>query len=254
MKLLIDFGNTRLKWATEDGGGLRLGGVFAHRNRTLGTALRTEWPEFSRLDAVLVASVVGAEREAELDQLVRARFRLPATFLRSPAHALGIRNAYAEPARLGIDRFLGLAALHAEKPRAQVLASVGTALTVDALRTDGSHLGGIIVPGAALMRGTVLAGTARGGAPGGRFKVLPDSTADGVFTGSLYAAAGAIDRFRAAAGHELGGAPALVLTGGGVDELAPVLGGAERINDLVLRGLALWARCSDLAGATAPLE
>lgn len=254
MKLLIDFGNTRLKWATEDGGALRLGGVFAHRNRTLGAALRTEWPEFSRLEAVLVASVVDAGREAELDQLVQARFRLPATFLRSPAQGLGIRNAYAEPGRLGIDRFLGLAAVHAERPRAQVLASVGTALTVDALRADGTHLGGIIVPGATLMRSTVLAGTARGGAPGGRFVALPGSTADGVFAGSLYAAAGAIDRFLAVAGQEFGCTPALVLTGGGVDELAPLLGGGERINDLVLRGLALWARSPALAGASARLE
>lgn len=254
MKLLIDFGNTRLKWATEDGGGLRLGGVFAHRNRALGAALRTEWPEFSRLDAVLVASVVGAEREAELDQLVQARFRLRATFLRSPAQGLGIRNAYAEPARLGIDRFLGLAALHAERPRAQVLASVGTALTADALRADGTHLGGIILPGATLMRSSVLSGTARGGAPGGAFRPMPESTADGVFTGSLYASAGAIDRFLVVAGQELGCAPTLVLTGGGVDELAPVLGAAERANDLVLRGLALWARCSELAGQPASLE
>lgn len=248
MKLLIDFGNTRLKWATLANGRMQPGGVFAHVDKPLTMALRVEWADLARIDAVLVASVVAAAREDELAAFVRARFGVRAKFLRSPAYALDVRNAYAEPAQLGIDRFLALAALHAQRPRAQVLASVGTALTLDALDAQGVHHGGLIVPGPALMRSAIHAGTARVGALAGQLRELPDNTADAVASGALYAAAGAIDRFRAVVAQRFGTAPALLLSGGGADELAGLVAGAERVNDLVLRGLALWADAPAAAG------
>jgi len=244
VKILVDLGNTRLKWATLVRGELRPGGVFAHASTPLVAQLQREWNGLVRVDAVLVASVVAPAQEAELDALVRQRFGLPATFLRSPAFALGVRNAYAEPARLGIDRFLALVALHAEHPRAQLLASVGTALTVDALDAQGVHHGGLIVPSPHLMREAILAGTARVGIAGGCWNEMPTATADAVVAGSLYAAAGAIDRFRDVAARRLGASPALLLTGGGADEIAPLLANAERVHDLVLRGLARWADAS----------
>jgi type III pantothenate kinase len=241
MKLLIDLGNTRLKWASWHNARLQAGGVFAHGGQSLVTELRRDWAELARVDAVLVASVLAPTREQELDDFVHERFALRAEFVRSPAVALGVRNAYAEPARLGVDRFLALAALHAQQPCVQVMASVGTALTVDALDADGVHLGGLILPAPQLMRDAVLAGTARVGAAQGSYQDLPDNTADAVVSGALYAAVGAIDRFRASAARKLGTEPTLHLTGGGADELEPLLPDALRAHDLVLRGLALWA-------------
>lgn len=241
MKILVDFGNTRLKWATLVRGELRPGGVFAHAGTPLATQLQREWSGLVRVDTVLVASVVAPALEAELDALVQQCFGLRASFLRSPAFALGVRNAYAEPARLGIDRFLALAALHGRHPRAQLLASVGTALTLDLLDAGGVHHGGLIVPSPHLMREAILAGTARVGIAGGRWNEMPSATADAVVAGSLYAAAGAIDRFRAVAERRLGALPALLLSGGGGDEIAPLLADAERAHDLVLHGLARWA-------------
>jgi type III pantothenate kinase len=244
MKLLIDLGNTRLKWATWSGARLQAGGVFAHAGQSLVTELRREWVELVRVDAVLVASVLAQAREQELDDFVGERFSLRAEFVRSPAAALGLRNAYAEPARLGVDRFLALATLHAQQPCAQVLASVGTALTIDALDVDGVHHGGLILPAPQLMREALLAGTARVGNAQGRYRELPDNTADAVVSGSLYAALGAIERFRANMARRLGTEPVLHLTGGGANELAALaalLPDAARAHDLVLRGLALWA-------------
>lgn len=245
MKLLIDFGNTRLKWATLIQGRLQAGGVFAHDHEALAISLRSEWAELRRVEAVLVASVVAPAREGELDTCVRERFGLGAHFVRSPSTALGLRNAYAEPTRLGVDRFLALAALHAERERAQVLVSVGTALTLDALDAGGRHLGGLIIASPRLMREAVLGRTARVDAHGGRWSEMPDSTVDAVVAGALYAAAGAVDRFLAVTARRLGTTPALVLTGGGADELEPLLPAAERAHDLVLRGLALWAAEQD---------
>lgn len=244
MKLLVDLGNTRLKWATLAGQRMVAGGVFAHLGKPLTYDLRTEWAELSQVDLVLVASVVAPSREEELDTFVRERFGARAQFVRSPAMALGVRNAYAEPARLGVDRFLALAALHAQQPRVQMLASVGTALTLDALDADGTHHGGLIIASPHLMRESLLKHTARIGVSEGRCYEMPSNTADAVMTGSLYAAAGAIDRFCVAATRRLGAVPALTLTGGGANELASLLGPIEREHDLVLRGLALWAQAS----------
>lgn len=241
MKLLVDLGNTRLKWATLANGRLQVGGVFAHVGKPLLGDLRAAWAELARVGAVHVASVVAAEREEELAQFVRERFDREVEFVRSPAIALGVRNAYADPARLGVDRFLALAALHERQPRVQVLASVGTALTLDALGADGVHHGGLIVASPGLMREALLAATARVGHAEGHYREMPRTTADAVASGALYAAAGAIERFRASTRRLLGHEPALTLTGGGADEIAALCDHAERANDLVLHGLALWA-------------
>lgn len=242
MKLLIDFGNTRLKWATADATTLTAGRPVAAEAPTLADALGEPFAALDgRVDGVLIASVVSDAREEELRRLLRRTLpRAGAAFVRSPAHALGVRNAYAEPQRLGVDRFLALAALHA-RPRAQVLVSVGTALTLDALAEDGRHLGGLIAASPTLTRGALAAATARLLPPSREVRMLADSTADAVQSGAVLAAVALTERFRSHAAAPLGAWPALVLAGGGADELAPWLPDAERADDLVLRGLARWA-------------
>lgn len=241
MYLLIDLGNTRLKWAAVSSGVTVAKGVFAHAGVEVEAILDREWAMLSPVRRVHVASVASSRLDADLDAFVNRRFGIRADFLRSPAAALGIRNAYADPQRLGIDRFLGLAALYAAHRRAQVLIGVGTALTLDAIDAQGTHLGGWIVPSPALMRNAVLSRTARVGAADGRLVDLADNTADALYSGSLQAAAGAIERFCANAERRLKARPAVVLTGGGADEIAALVAGAERTPDLILRGLALWA-------------
>ena len=241
MPLLIDLGNTRLKWAAVSAGAASQRGAFTHAGAHVAAALEREWASLPPVQGVYAASVAHLALDEEIDALVRRRFGVGVEFLRSPAFALGVRNAYAEPARLGIDRFLGLAALHAAEARAQVLVGVGTAMTLDALDADGVHLGGWIVPSPALMRDAVLARTARVGVADGVAIEFADNTADAVRSGSLYAASGAVERFCANAARRFATWPAVVLTGGGADEIAPLMPGAERREDLVLHGLELWA-------------
>lgn len=241
MILLVDFGNSRLKWAALDGGAFTIGGVFAHVGMPLAHALLREWQALPAPGQVWVASVVAPAQEEALATLVQERFGVRARFVRTPAAALGVRNAYAQPQDLGIDRFLALVAAHARMPRAQVIASVGTALTIDALTADGAHLGGLILPSPALMRSALADATARIRTGPGSHRPWPASTADGVCSGALEAAAGAIERMCARLARHCACTPALLLCGGGSDELAPLLPGCERAHDLVLRGLALWA-------------
>ncbi len=241
MKLLIDFGNTRLKWAIWKDGKHNMGGVFAHADTSLESALSSNWAALSQPEAILIASVVGSEREQELSELINVHFDCVPEFVRSPAAAIGIRNAYAEPARLGVDRFLGLAALHASQPRAQILISCGTALTLDAIDAEGRHLGGLIAPSPALMRHALGRGTARVGEEDGELVEIATCTADAVWSGSVFSALALVERFRAAVVSRIGVPVALVGDGGGLEEWRHLMPDVERGRDLVLRGLALWS-------------
>jgi type III pantothenate kinase len=243
--LLIDLGNTRFKWALAASGAWQVRGSFAHVDVPIAPALEREWAELPRVDAIVVASVAPLALDVEIEAFARQRFGVAPEFVRSPAVALGVRNAYAEPQRLGVDRFLGLAAIHARAARAQVLIGVGTAMTLDALDADGTHLGGWILPSPALMRASVLARTARVGVSDGMLVEFATNTADALHSGALHAASGAVERFVANTARELGTWPEAVVTGGGADELAPLLPGAERRDDLVLEGLALWATAAE---------
>lgn len=241
MKLLVDFGNTRLKWATFANGRFVPGGVFAHADLDLVETLRANWTALQRPTALLVASVAAPAREAEIAAFARERFDLAADFLISPRRALGIDTVYAAPERFGIDRFLSLAALHAQQARAQVLASVGTALTLDALDAGGHHIGGLIAPSPALARHAIATGTARVGDSDGHFTTFADNSADAVHSGTLLGAVALIREFHAAAERRFARDAALTVTGGGATELLTHLPTAESRPNLVLRGLALWA-------------
>ncbi|MGB0132209.1 type III pantothenate kinase [Dokdonella sp.] len=242
MNLLIDFGNTRLKWALWTNGRHSLGGVFAHADTSLEAALSANWSALQRPRGIFVASVVTRDRERELGELVENHFHEEARFVRSPAAALGVRNAYREdPARLGVDRFLALAALHAENPRAQILVSCGTALTLDAIAADGTHLGGLIAPSPMLMRQSLGRGTAQVGEGQGRLVEIAANTDDAAWSGCQLAAVALVERFRNTVSSQLGVHVAIVGDGGGLDEWLPLMPEIERGRDLVMRGLALWA-------------
>ena len=124
-----------------------------------------------------------------------------------------------------------------------VLAGVGTALTLDALASDGRHLGGLIAPGPQLMRQSLLDATAkvRLDRPG-EILELADNTADAVVSGCFQAAAALIERFATRMAARLDGAPTLILGGGDAATLMPLLSLPARLSqDSVLRGLAVWA-------------
>ncbi|HET7757731.1 MAG TPA: type III pantothenate kinase, partial [Steroidobacteraceae bacterium] len=168
--LLVDIGNTRIKWA-------RLAGVRPARGRA---AVHSGWgpADYARrlfggvrnCGRVLVSSVAGERVNRSLAAAAR-RAGATCEFVRVPRHAGGVSVGYAEPWRLGVDRFVALVGAHALFPAEPLcVVGAGTALTVDLLGPDGRHRGGVIVPAPALMVETLLARThgirrrARGGA------------------------------------------------------------------------------------------
>jgi type III pantothenate kinase len=214
-------------------------------HRRFDVQLRRLLGRVPRSGRILVCSVAGADVDRRIRRAARAAALPPPRFVRSARRAGGVINAYAEPWRLGVDRWLALiGARHAFPGEALCLVSVGTALTVDLLAADGRHLGGAIVPGPALMVQTLLERTAgirrraRGGA-GVRRSLFARDTRAAIEAGARHACAGVVERALAEAGRRLGRRPRLVIAGGGAATLLPLLRGRrpQRRDDLVMRGL-----------------
>ena len=248
MKLLLDLGNTRLKWALCEGADWCARGAVGW-DSDVAAALREAWRELPAPAEATGASVVDAAREATVAAAVHACWPLDTFWLRTPAEACGVRNAYDEPQRLGVDRFLAMVAAYAAGHAPCILAGVGTALTLDALAADGRHLGGLIAPGPQLMQQALVGATVRV-RPERPGEVLDAAanTADAVASGCWQAAAALIERFARRMGPALGGAPALRLGGGDAAALLPLLElPAVLAEDGVLHGLAVWANAHPAA-------
>lgn len=236
---LLDLGNSRLKCAPLREG--RIGEVIAIDHD--GTAFAPGWEQRlpARFDVASVASVAAPALTVELlDALTRRCMRI--SLARTQAAFDGVRIAYAQPSRLGVDRFLALLAARARAARPVLVVGAGTALTIDLLDADGLHRGGRIAPSPALMRAALHARAPQLPVEGGSWHEFADDTADALASGCDGAALGLIAGSLDAAAVLLGARPRLLLHGGGAGALLPHLGDAVHAPALVLEGLARWAR------------
>lgn len=244
MMLLLDLGNSRLKWAlaAPQSAGWVAQGALAW-GADLAAQLQLAWAGYPTVRAIVGASVVDAARESLVAAAVASKFGGMPRWVRTPASAGGVRNAYPEPQRLGADRFLAMLAAHAAGYAPCVLASAGTALTLDAVAADGQHLGGLIAPGAELMQRSLGVATVQIRLEhAGAIVDVARNTADAVTSGCWHAVAALVERFVQRLTPALGGAPTLVLGGGDAARLLPLLTLPARVMpDGVLHGLAHWA-------------
>lgn len=238
MILAIDAGNTRIKWGVHDGDAWCAQGVLAHAAvAQLVPALR----RFPDIRQAVISNVAGAGTQAAL-QAALAQCGIAVRWVVAAAQACGVSNGYAEPAQLGSDRWAALIAAW-QRRRACVVACAGTALTVDALSSRGEFLGGLIVPGLAMMKAALGANTAGVAQVDGRLCAFPATTGDAVHSGALRALAGAVEHLCGVLARHEGVAPALLLAGGDAVALQAALsGGGEIVDNLVLDGLVLIAR------------
>lgn len=245
MSWLIDLGNTRLKWARLDAAGALVDrGALAHADAGFEVALETALAGLPHARTAHLASVAGADLHARVQAIVR-RVGVEPQPVVVRADFAGLRIAYAEPARLGVDRFLALLGAHARGAGPWLLASVGTALTIDALHA-GVHLGGLIAPSPGLMRAALATRVAQLPAHGGAVREFATDTDDALASGCVLAAAALLQHSAASAQRRYGTQPTLLLSGGGADALLPHLAmPAQLAPDLVLEGLAGWARRID---------
>jgi type III pantothenate kinase len=250
--LLVDIGNTRIKWARLSGGRLARCQAAVHSHWRDGDYARQL---FGRRPPkrVLVSSVAGSRVDDALASSAR-QAGAQLHFVTVPRRAGGVTAGYIEPWRLGVDRFVAAVGAHQLfKGVAVCVVGVGTAMTIDLVGADGRHRGGAIIPGPDLMVEALFSQTngirrrAQGGVAGGT-GLFGRSTRAGVIQGSRYAAAALIDRAVEEAAPLVGRRPLVVLTGGGAAVVRPLLRSpCVGIVDLVLRGLAVLAQATGSA-------
>lgn len=230
-RLLLDSGNTRIKWMLDDGAS----GAVVHAGEPA-AAVRTLLAGMPDVDELVLVDVTGKVSEA-VPGGVRVRS------LASEARACGVVNGYADPHRLGADRWAALLGARATTAGAACIVDAGSAITADVLAADGRHLGGWIAPGLQMSLAALAGGTTQVRvAPGEWPSQAPATNTDGAaHGGALHAALGFVERALRAARSVLADEPVLLLTGGDAPQLAPELAGAKMLDDLVLRGLAAWA-------------
>ena len=241
MILAIDAGNTRIKWGLHDGSGWKsLGAISTSDSSSLREAMRSVLPARK----AVASNVAGARVRADIARCMDAGAEI--TFIQSESRQLGVENGYRDPTQLGTDRWAALiAAHHAGERGHKLVVNAGTALTIDALAADGRFMGGLIVPGPALMRHSLDRGTAGLRLTEGILQDFPGSTPDAITSGAIQAAAGAVQRLAglmAASGCPPG---RIILSGGAAAEIAASLPFTTTLHEnLVLDGLLLIARNS----------
>jgi type III pantothenate kinase len=246
MILVIDIGNTRIKWAALDDRKLGEQTAAAHAGWGRGEITKTILQQAARPERVVIANVGGKGIGELLREAVLAAWGVEAEFVHSTAQAGGVRNAYAEPAKLGVDRWLAMIGAHAMEKGPACIISVGTAMTIDALDGAGQHLGGVIVPGPDLMVSSLLHNTSeiapRSKEGSIREGVFADNTLGAVRQGAVNALAALVERAVESMQTQLRETPVLFLTGGASGHLEGLIKLPHRsIADLVLRGLAVVA-------------
>ncbi|HET8700294.1 MAG TPA: type III pantothenate kinase [Nitrococcus sp.] len=242
MRLLLDIGNSRIKWACAAGGRLAgCAGALSHEGR-MPADLHSLWSALPiPSDGVLAVSVAAPSLEREIDDWVQRYWACKLRRLVTPRMGGGIQIAYSHPAALGADRWAAMVgARHLDLLPACVV-DCGTAVTLDAVDGAGRHLGGVIAPGLEAMRRALTERTHRLPAVGdGHLQILARDTLTGIRSGTMLGLAtlidGLVDRLTESSGLPL----QPLLTGGDAPRLFPWFTRCyKQVPDLVLEGLAV---------------
>ncbi|MFZ6774172.1 type III pantothenate kinase [Undibacterium sp. SXout7W] len=268
MLLLIDAGNTRVKWGVLQNPvtrHLNASVLAANAETAVAQGVAPAWQQLASVShadiatlatawrglpvtRILVSNVAGPVIRATLTDLLSQLF--PATepvWFASQAQLAGVQNRYRDPRQLGCDRFASAIAAHYLYPqRHLIVATCGTATTVDAVSADGVFAGGMILPGLKLMAESLARNTAQLPQVAESIQVehpFADNTDQAIVSGCIYAQIGAIMAAIRALEHEQQQTVTCLLSGGAAPYLLPHLGAScQHIENLVLTGLYVVAQ------------
>lgn len=257
LTLLIDAGNTRIKWACvvaepeigNVGDWLAIGSISHSEIETLSALLAG----FAARDC-LISNVAGTGVQAALERILSTIF--PQIIVRKFSaceHCSGLQNNYDNPLQLGSDRFASAIAAHRLFPnQALVVATCGTATTVDAVSEVGVFVGGMILPGLQVMAHALSANTAALPQVAEDLQLptlFATNTAHAIISGCIHAQVGAIQCALAEVSSRAGTPARLIISGGAATYLLPHLEKnptaiewkIQHIENLVLMGLHIAA-------------
>lgn len=239
--LLIDIGNTRLKWATCENGVWSEQQACLHKSTTDYATLFTQlWAQLPQPTAIWAVNVAGAALANALNTWTQQHWQQKVNFATSQRLQCGIHNEYDYPTQLGSDRWLAVIAARQVQSTGQIcVVDCGTAVTIDVVTAENHYMGGLIAPGRMTMQQGLFKQTDALAElfrhPSAAPQFTATNTTQGIQSGCLYAEVGLIHYVYSQLQQHA--ATTLILTGGGAAELRPWLPNAHYLPDLVLQGL-----------------
>ncbi len=230
MFLVIDAGNTRIKYGCHDGERWLLQCVLEDG--------RFRFPEGFSPRRVVMSCVAGQKVK---DFLLRTVAELGASseWLSASVERCGLQCGYDDPSSLGPDRWAAALGAWCLTGRSCVVMSAGTATTIDLIRAPGIYDGGCILPGLSMMQDALARGTAMLTFAEGEIALPARNTHDAIYTGCVLAQVGALREVSRMLSPD---AP-IILTGGAAPSLLSLLGPAVQYRPwLTLEGMLSVAR------------
>lgn len=247
MILLLDLGNSRIKWGYCHAGDVYLLGRGEYSHSTISELCQSIDKNADCIESVAGVSVTSRERQEWVESIINERLELGLDWFCPVAQACGVINGYDDPKQLGADRWAVLIAARSMASQGACIMDVGTAITIDGLDGQGMHLGGVIFPGTALLRNVVrdsLAGVRISSQDEESSRIPARNTNDAVTAGIYYGIGEVVKGLgkRMAAVCPQGSRK--MVTGGGASGLIHILAndGWELCEDLVLMGVARIAQ------------
>ena len=189
MKLLIDFGNSRCKWALLESEALQEVTVYSYVNEEPSQHVQEiiQKLPLQKINEIHVVSVLGESFNSAFSTHIANQSGVEVKFYFAQLNSFGVALSYADPLNYGSDRYAAIVAAHHETSGVKIVVDCGTATTVDAIDAQGKLLVGLIMPGIGLMCSS-LAGKASGipfSHEKNSVQLFNDSTQDAVYSGSV---------------------------------------------------------------------
>lgn len=240
--LLVDLGNSSIKWGKSIGGKLKGVEAAAYRDTGLISVLEEHWIMQPPSEVWVSAVAEGVHMEA-LSRWVKSHWGCNCAFMHTESYSCGVECAYQEPAALGVDRWAAIIAGYQLNPNGFCVVDCGTAITLDAVNSYGRHLGGYILPGFDLMKTALLENTAIRDYPDpDKVGEWGSSTPSSIYLGSRKAVVALIENALERLQAEGVCDPALLITGSAGKEVASRIQiDCELRADMVLEGLLAYA-------------
>ncbi len=240
MILAIDSGNTNIKWGIYDGHKWLTLEIATHFDYCL---LAETWKSLPSLSQIIISNVAGLSVKNSLTDLLPIASRKP-LWIESTLFSCGLKNNYYYSNTLGSDRWASMIAIWNKFHEPCIVATVGTALTVDMISAKGDFVGGVIAPGIRILNNSLVGHTSLSGAETGTYDSFSLSTENALFTGVIDSLVGVIEKAYSAMLNKYHYKEMhCILSGGDSKVLLPYLEPEFIIIDnLVLKGLVIIAR------------
>lgn len=242
MKLLIDIGNSRIKWAYLVNRELKDPQAHDYKDVDLNELLENAWQNKQKPEHILIANVAGKVIADKVSTVSNNKWKISPVFVQAEQQCAGVINAYRDITQFGIDRWLAVIATWNRYHTPACVVSCGTAITIDGVSKSGLHTGGLIVPGLHMMQNQLINET-----NGINTDVclsfnleFGQSTSECISNGTVRTIVSLIDNVAKEMSSKYGNTLACIITGGYAEQINTLLSVKfDHDPHLVLNGLAI---------------